>query len=57
MPEDAYEALGFTAADIEALFADGASLVVREIATSDISDSFWITVRGPLAQQATALEA
>ena len=40
------------------LFADGsgASLVVREIATSDVSDSFWITVRGPLAQQAAALK-
>jgi hypothetical protein len=59
IPDYAYAALGFTEDDIQSLFGDGGSSftpTVREIETSDISDSFWISVRGPLAKQAIALQ-
>jgi ParB-like chromosome segregation protein Spo0J len=57
VPEDAYEALGFSALDIKALLDEGgASLTVREVVTGDVSDQFWISVRGPLAKQAATLK-
>jgi ParB-like chromosome segregation protein Spo0J len=57
VPEDAYAALGFTAEDIEALFKETSdAIMVREVESGDVSDRFWITVQGPLAQQAAALK-
>lgn len=58
VPEDDFAALGFSTEDIEALFKEAAShaINVYEIDTTQINDEFWISVRGPLADQARALQ-
>lgn len=51
------EALGYTDDELEKILAE--SLVeydVVEIETAPVKDRFWITVRGPLPQQAKALQ-
>jgi hypothetical protein len=51
-----FAAIGFLPAEVEKLFADDpGSIAVREIQTTEIIDTFWITVRGPMPQQAFAL--
>jgi ParB-like chromosome segregation protein Spo0J len=57
VPETDYAALGFSTDDIEALFKDnGQALTVYEIDATTVQDEFWISVRGPLADQARALQ-
>jgi ParB-like chromosome segregation protein Spo0J len=56
IPPDALAAVGFTSAEIEMLFKDAtAPLAVEEIETAAVEDRFWITIQGPIAQQAFAL--
>lgn len=51
-------ATGFSAEEAHKLFAKSgdAELEVREIATGTVEDVFWISVKGPLAQQAEVLQ-
>ena len=44
--------------EVEKLFSklDATDLVVHEIESSDRKDTFWISIYGPLADQATALQ-
>jgi hypothetical protein len=46
----------FTEKELGRLVKTPAEAVVAEIATGPVSDHFWISIRGPLAQQAIALE-
>ena len=50
--------LGFTDEEIARLLPDGGAdqAEVREIPVAPVLDSFWISVRGPLAKQAEALQ-
>lgn len=52
--------LGLSDAETKAIRGDGeeggASLPIREIATGAVNDEFWIAIRGPLAQQAEAIQ-
>lgn len=51
--------LGYSQGELRVINgADGAApaLVVREVPTGPVADEFWISVRGPLAQQADALQ-
>ncbi len=51
-------AAGFTDTETAKLFArlDERDLVVHEIATGDVRDDFWISLRGPMKMQAEALQ-
>jgi len=52
------EAIGFSAVEVTDLLADAVDdLELVEVATSTVADRFWISVRGPLKQQAHALDA
>ena len=48
-------ALGFTGDEISALFDEGQAVSVKEVDTSPVADRFWISIRGPLGDQADAL--
>lgn len=49
--------LGFGAAEVADLLRDASDMIeVAEIQTGAVRDRFWISVRGPLAQQAKALK-
>lgn len=51
------EELGFTDAQVEELLNPKAKdFVVEEMATDEVEDRFWISVRGPLQLQASALD-
>lgn len=59
VPTDSLQAMGFEQDEAEKLLAaDKADedLLIREIETGTITDTFWITVRGPLPLQPFALE-
>lgn len=47
--------LGFSPAELDKIMAEPADLEVKEIETGPVSDEFWISIRGPLAQQAEVL--
>ncbi len=49
--------LGFSSAELAKLLKEPDDLEVKEIATGPVDDEFWISLRGPLAQQANALKA
>ena len=49
------QALGFDAAEIGSLLAEPDELQVAEIETGPVTDTFWISVRGPLLAQAAML--
>jgi ParB-like chromosome segregation protein Spo0J len=49
--------LGFAPGELKKLLDEPDELEVKEIETGPVSDEFWISVRGPLAQQANALKA
>lgn len=49
--------IGFSTKELEGLLADDEPLEVREIETGAVEDEFWISIRGPLANQADALKA
>lgn len=48
--------LGFDAKEIETLLGDDDDLTVEEVATGSVEDRFWISIRGPLKDQAKALQ-
>jgi ParB-like chromosome segregation protein Spo0J len=51
------EAIGYSAAEIDELLADASDDIdVLEIQTGDVADRFWVSVRGPLKDQAAALK-
>jgi len=50
------DALGFAPSELDAVLAGGSPLTVEEIETREVSDRFWIVVKGPLPQQAQALD-
>lgn len=47
--------LGFAQEELADLMADEPGLSVFEVDTGDVSDRFWISIRGPLVDQAEAL--
>ena len=49
------EAMGFAQSELDDLLGGGSPLEVEEIETGDVADRFWIVVKGPLEQQAQAL--
>jgi hypothetical protein len=49
--------LGFSPNELTKLLTEPDDLEVKEIETGPVSDEFWISLRGPLAQQANALKA
>lgn len=51
------QSLGFGPGELKKLFEEPDDLEVKEIETGPVDDEFWISVRGPLAQQANALKA
>jgi hypothetical protein len=56
--EEEWAAIGFDATEVDDLLEQTAAapLQVREIETGDVADTYWITVTGPLDQQAAALQ-
>ncbi len=58
MSEDDWMGTGYTAAEASKLFekVTGEDLVIHEIDTTQAKEDFWISVRGPLALQADALQ-
>jgi ParB-like chromosome segregation protein Spo0J len=51
------DAIGFSDKEIERLLDAGGDIEVKEIATGDVEDECWISVRAPLADQAGILKA
>jgi ParB-like chromosome segregation protein Spo0J len=49
--------LGFSPGELKKLLEEPDDLEVKEIETGPVDDEFWISVRGPLSQQANALKA
>lgn len=49
--------LGFSPGELKKLLDEPDDLEVKEIETGPVDDEFWISVRGPLSQQANALKA
>lgn len=49
--------LGFSPGELGRILSEPDELEVKEIETGPVDDEFWISVRGPLAQQAHALKA
>jgi len=58
IPEADWLGVGFSADEAEKMLADlsGSELKVHEIEVSDVNDTFWISVRGPLPRQADVLK-
>lgn len=50
-----FAAIGFTDDEVTDLLKGDDDLDIVEVETEDVGDTFWISVRGPLAQQAMAL--
>lgn len=50
-------ALGFSPGELNKILEEPDDLEVKEIETGLVDDEFWISIRGPLAQQANALRA
>jgi len=51
-----FASMGFLADDMADLLEAPEPLVIQEMETGPVTDTFWISVRGPLAQQAPALQ-
>lgn len=51
------QGLGFSDKDLGKLMGEPDDIEVKEIETSTVDDEFWVSVRGPLADQAKALKA
>jgi ParB-like chromosome segregation protein Spo0J len=49
--------LGFSDNELTKLLAEPEELELKEIDTTTVEDEFWISVRGPLKEQANALKA
>lgn len=58
IPDADWDAVGFTEPEGSKLLSalNETELVVKQIPTATIADTFWIHVRGPLAMQAAALQ-
>jgi hypothetical protein len=58
LADDEWKLAGYSGDEVQDLLsdADDHQLTVREVATSQVEDTFWISVRGPLRQQATVLQ-
>ena len=55
--EEDRAAVGFLPDDVEELLAlDREEIAVREVETSPVGDTFWISLRGPLPDQARVLQ-
>jgi hypothetical protein len=54
--DPALDAIGLSDKEVKALLETKDDLEVKEIATDQVDDEFWISVRGPLADQAAALK-
>lgn len=51
-----FESVGFSSAEVDELLADAADDIdVVEIPVGEVEDRFWISIRGPLKDQASAL--
>lgn len=51
------DGIGFSPNEIDKLLKPADDIAVTEIETGPVEDEFWISVRGPLAQQANAMQA
>lgn len=51
------QSLGFSPNELKRILEEPDDLAVHEIETGPVDDEFWISVRGPLSQQANALKA
>jgi len=51
------QTLGFGPAELKRILEEPDDLEVKEIETGPVDDEFWISVRGPLAQQANVFKA
>lgn len=51
------QSLGFGPGELKRILDEPDDLLVHEIETGPVDDEFWISVRGPLSQQANALKA
>ena len=49
--------LGFSQNELSRILGGPDDLEVKEIETGPVDDEFWISIRGPLVQQANALKA
>lgn len=56
IPEDEWPAIGFLPEEVAAILDDADDIIVKEVETEPVLDRFWISVRGPLADQALALQ-
>ncbi len=52
-----FTGIGFSPNEIDKLLKPAEDIEVKEIETGPVDDEFWISIRGPLAQQANALKA
>ena len=50
------DALGFEQSELDTFLQGDSPLMVEEVETGAIADRFWLVVKGPLAQQAQALD-
>jgi ParB-like chromosome segregation protein Spo0J len=48
--------LGFSTKEIESLLSEEDELAINEVETGAVNDRFWISIRGPLVDQAKALD-
>jgi ParB-like chromosome segregation protein Spo0J len=58
LSEDGFDfaAIGFLDEEVAALLAQDDELDVIEIDTDEVEDTFWVSIRGPLPQQAAVLQ-
>lgn len=49
--------LGFSPSELKKITTEPDEIAVHEIETGPVDDEFWISIRGPLAEQANALKA
>lgn len=55
---DQLDGIGFSEKELDGILGGGDDVVeVREVKTGDVADEFWISIRGPLKDQASALKA
>lgn len=50
------DGLGFDDKELSDLFDDGDDIRIEEVPTTEVNDRFWISIRGPLKDQAEALQ-
>jgi ParB-like chromosome segregation protein Spo0J len=50
------DGLGFDKKEIDGLFAAEENVIVEEVPVTEVNDRFWISIRGPLRDQADVLQ-